>query len=374
MPAPVMPSMSPDPAGAWAAVLARAPEAGFVYAVVSTGIYCRPACPARRPLRKNVEFFASAQAAERAGFRPCKRCSPDVPARLAGPASERVARMCALLEESETAPSLAELARQVGLGPHHAQRSFVKALGLSPKQYRAAIERQRFAGVLGHSTSVTQAIFRAGVGSVARFYQRVAPGLGMQPQQVRAGAAGLSINYAFGASTLGDVLVAVTAHGVCAVSLGDNRSELVGQLVQRFPRAEVKAGGHELGQRVRAVVRLVDGRAGKAAELPLDIRGTAFQERVWRALRAIPRGKTQTYSELAQAVGAPGSVRAVAHACAQNPLAVLVPCHRVVRKSGELAGYRWGLERKRALLEREGGRSAAAPRAGAQSGAKARRP
>lgn len=341
-----------DDSRSWAAVLARDRSATFVYAVASTGIYCRPSCPSRRPLRKNVAFFATALAAELSGYRACKRCSPGEAPASTKEASEHVTRMCHVLERNESAPSLAELARQVGLSPHQAHRRFVKALGLTPKQYRGAIERRRVEAALGRAASVTEALHGAGIGSAARFYQRVAPSFGMQPREAKRGGPGLSIRYALGSSKLGLVLVAATARGVCAVALGDTREELVRGLQKRFPRAEIQRG-EDLDDRLESVVELVEGRSTFANELPIDIRGTAFQERVWRQLRQIPAGTTRTYSELARAVGAQTAVRAVAHACAQNPLAVLVPCHRIVRKGGELAGYRWGLERKQALLEQE---------------------
>ena len=350
-----------DDPQSWDAVLARDPGARFVYAVASTGVYCRPSCPSRRPLQKNVVFFATPCAAELAGYRACKRCLPDEESRELRPAvTEPVLVMCRRLEGSAAAPSLAELSRHVGLSPYQAHRCFVKALGLTPKQYRHAIERRRAEEALAGSDSVTQAIYGAGVGSAARFYQRLAPGLGMRPAQVKEGGRGVSIRYAIGSSALGYVLVAATARGVCAVSLGDSREELVEGLSSRFSGAEIRARAKDLQGSLRRVVELVEGQTGGPADLPLDIRGTAFQERGWRALRRIRPGATQTYAEVAVAIGAPQAVRAVAHACAQNPLAVLVPCHRVVRKGGALAGYRWGLERKRALLERE--RAADAPR------------
>lgn len=341
-----------DDSRSWAAVLARDGSATFVYAVASTGIYCRPSCPSRRPLRKNVAFYATAHAAELSGYRACKRCSPKEVAKSTKEAGEHVTRMCHVLERSDSAPSLAELARRVGLSPHQAHRRFVKALGLTPKQYRSAIERRRVEAALGRSASVTEALHGAGIGSAARFYQRVAPSFGMQPAEVKRGGRGISIRYAIGSSKLGMVLVASTARGVCAVALGDTREELVRGLQKRFPRAEIQRG-EDLDDRLDSVVELVEGRSSSANELPIDIRGTAFQECVWRELREIPVGTTRTYSELARAVGAQTAVRAVAHACAQNPLAVLVPCHRIVRKGGQLAGYRWGLERKRTLLEQE---------------------
>jgi AraC family transcriptional regulator of adaptative response/methylated-DNA-[protein]-cysteine methyltransferase len=341
-----------DDAHSWAAVLARDSGATFVYAVASTGIYCRPSCPSRRPLRKNVAFFATAQAAELSGYRACKRCSPGEVTEGTKEEREQVTRMCHVLERSEPAPSLAELAGRIGLSPHQAHRRFVKALGLTPKQYRGAIERQRVESALGRSASVTAALHGAGIGSAARFYERVAPRFGMQPAEAKRGGRGISIRYAMGSSKLGLVLVAATERGVCAVALGDARQELLRGLEQRFPSAEIQRG-EDLDDRLESVIELVEGRSTSAKELPLDIRGTAFQERVWRQLREIPRGTTQTYSELARAVGAETAVRAVAHACARNPLAVLVPCHRIVRKGGELAGYRWGIERKRTLLEQE---------------------
>jgi len=337
----------------WAAVVERDPTATFVYSVASTGIYCRPRCPARRPLRDNVAFHATAAEAERLGFRPCKRCRPgDALAELAALAP--VVAMCELIERRSAAPSLAELAAHVGLSPAYAHRRFVQTMGLTPKQYRAASDRQRVSRAMLKEETMTRAIYAAGFSSPARFYERVDGLLGMPARDYRRGAQGLTIEHALGACTLGAVLVAYTERGVCSVLLGDDPERLVQDLRARFPRASIGRASVEGDQLLAQVIAAIeDDGGGLGRALPLDLRGTVFQERVWRALGQISRGNTVTYRELATALGAPTSARAVARACADNPIAVLVPCHRVVRGDGSLAGYRWGIERKRELLRRE---------------------
>src|SRR5690606_24234333 len=321
----------------WAAVAERDERATFVYSVASTGIYCRPSCPARRPRPENVAFHPSPVAAELAGFRPCKRCKPREPV------SESVARpviaMCKLLEESEHAPSLRALAQHVALSEGHAHRSFVKATGVTPKAYRDAVLRRRIQRELRQRRNVTEAIYAAGFGSAGRFYEHVARTLGMSPTEYREGARGVTIRFAVGECSLGSILVAATERGVCAVLLGDEPEALLHDLERRFPHAELVGAEPAFDAMVARVVGVVETRPGAAVEaLPLDVRGTVFQERVWRALRKIPPGVTKTYTEIAASIGAPRAVRAVAGACAANPVAVLIPCHRVVRTDGSLSG------------------------------------
>lgn len=336
----------------WTAVLNRDPEARFVYSVASTGIYCRPACPSRRPLRKNVAFHETPLSAELAGFRPCKRCKPRE--KLAPAEVRRVVEMCQWLEGSEGSPKLEALASHVGLSPSYAHRLFVKTTGLTPKDYRAALLKRRVHAELSTEKSVTAALYAAGFNSSARFYEHVGKTLGMSPSQYRKGAPGVVIRFAIGACSLGALLVAATERGVCAVFLGDDPNALIRDLRRRFPHAELEANDRAFDGLVAQVVGLIEARPPKSASaLPLDLQGTLFQERVWRALQAIPAGKTTTYSALAEALGMPRGSRAVARACAENPVAVIVPCHRVVRSDGSLAGYRWGVERKRELLRRE---------------------
>lgn len=325
----------------------------FVFAVCTTGVFCRPSCPARRPLRANVAFFADAATARAAGFRACKRCAPEA---ATSPADERralVVQICRWLDDAERPPTLAELARRAGYSPFHLQRTFRAIVGTTPRAYAAARRVERLRTQLAGGASVTTAMGRAGYGSSSRLHADAERGLGMQPKRARRGGDGERIEYHTAACSLGRVLVAATARGVCAVLLGDDDEALVDELAERFPRAERGVGDASFAARMRAVLACVDGD-GPAPELPFDVRGTVFQQRVWQTLRRIPRGRTVDYAELAAQLGMPRGARAVAAACAANPIAVLVPCHRVVRGDGELAGYRWGLARKRALLAREG--------------------
>lgn len=325
----------------------------FVYAVRTTGVYCRPSCPSRAARPENLRFFGSNAEAERAGFRPCRRCRPNRPARDEQRAA-LVTELCRFLEASETPPSLDELAARAGLSRFHLHRLFKAETGITPRAYLSALRARRAERELGAAGTITEAYFEAGFGSSGRFYADSARRLGMTPSQFREGGRDVPIRFAFGKSTLGAVLVAETPRGLCAVSIGESQDELARELKGRFPHASLTRDP-ELARRVREVVTIVEDPGSAASgTLPLDIRGTAFQERVWRALRKIPAGATRTYAELARELGEPRAVRAVAGACAANPLAVLVPCHRVVRRDGALAGYRWGgVEKKRALLERE---------------------
>jgi AraC family transcriptional regulator of adaptative response/methylated-DNA-[protein]-cysteine methyltransferase len=335
----------------WAAVVARdaAADGKFFYAVKTTGVYCRPSCSARLARPENVQFFATRAQAEGAGFRPCKRCKPDQPA-LAAQHAGKVAEICRLIESAETPPSLDELARRAGLSTYHFHRVFKATTGLTPKAYAAAHRAQRIRNELRRSRTVTAAIFDAGYNSNGRFYEDSDQVLGMTPSRYRAGGADTRIRFAVGECSLGSILVAASDRGVCAILLGDDPEALARDLQDRFPRAELIGGDRDFERIVAKVVGFVEALG---LDLPLDVRGTAFQQRVWQALRKIPAGSTASYTEIARRLGSPRSVRAVAQACAANPLAVAIPCHRVLRTDGALSGYRWGVERKRALLERE---------------------
>jgi AraC family transcriptional regulator of adaptative response/methylated-DNA-[protein]-cysteine methyltransferase len=337
----------------WAAVCARDASADgtFFYSVRSTGVYCRPSCAARAARPENVQFHPTAEDAERAGFRPCKRCRPDRPAQES-PHAALIADLCRLIEQAEQPPSLEALARRAGLSPYHLHRIFKAAVGVTPRQFADAHRRTRVHRELARSSTVTEAIYGAGYNSSGRFYEQSGAVLGMTPQRYRAGGADTTIRFAVGECSLGSVLVAASERGVCSITLGDDPETLVRELQDRFPRAQLVGAEPDFERLVARVVALVEA-PDEAADLPLDVRGTAFQQRVWQALRAIPPGKTVSYSEVAERIGAPRSVRAVASAVASNVIAVAIPCHRVVRVDGSLSGYRWGVERKRALLERE---------------------
>ena len=337
----------------WAAVVARDPKADgkFFYSVKTTGVYCRPSCAARTARPENVAFHLTAADAEQAGFRPCKRCKPDQPP-LAEQHAAQVAELCRLIENAEQVMSLAELANHVGLSPYHLHRVFKAVTGLTPRAYAAAHRASRVRTELGRSGTVTDAIYGAGYNSNGRFYEESNQVLGMTPTNYRAGGANTEIRFAIGECSLGSILVAASERGVCAILLGDDPDQLARDLQDRFPRAELMGGDAGFEQLVAKVVGFVEApRLG--LDLPLDVRGTAFQQRVWQALRQIPAGETVSYTEVAKRIGSPKSVRAVAQACAANALAVAIPCHRVVRNDGGLSGYRWGVERKRALLGRE---------------------
>jgi AraC family transcriptional regulator of adaptative response/methylated-DNA-[protein]-cysteine methyltransferase len=337
----------------WAAVLARDPAADgrFVYSVGTTGVYCRPSCPSRRARPEHVAFHRTTADAERAGFRPCLRCRPDRPP-LVEQHAATVARLCRFIESAEEAPTLDALAQEAGLSVYHLHRVFKAATGLTPKAYAAAHRAHRVRAELGYRDTVTEAIYGAGYNSNGRFYAQSNEVLGMTPSRYRAGGADTAIRFAIGECSLGSILVAASGIGVCAILIGDDPDALARDLQDRFPRAELIGGDAAFEQLVAKVVGLVEAPA-VGLDLPLDVRGTAFQQRVWQALRDIPAGRTLSYADLARRIGAPKSVRAVAQACGANPLAVAIPCHRVVRNDGALAGYRWGVERKRTLLERE---------------------
>jgi AraC family transcriptional regulator of adaptative response/methylated-DNA-[protein]-cysteine methyltransferase len=350
-------AMTADEA-AWRAVSRRdrSQDGRFVYAVTSTGIYCRPSCPSRRPRRDRVRFFPTPAEAGAAGFRPCKRCHPD--SREASPAERAVAKARACLDRHAGEPvSLARLAQEAGMSPWHLQRTFRRLTGLSPREYAEARRAERLRQGLRQEPSVSRATYEAGYGSSSRVYERAPTMLGMTPGAYRRGGAGMEIRYTIVASPFGRLLVAVTDRGVCAVTLGDSDDALARSLRQQFPRAEISrvdAGADEwLAGLVARVAARVARPGETSGEVPLDLRGTAFQWRVWQALLAIPPGETRSYQQLARAVGRPRAVRAVAGACAANRVAVVVPCHRVIRGDGSLGGYRWGLPRKAKLLARE---------------------
>jgi AraC family transcriptional regulator of adaptative response/methylated-DNA-[protein]-cysteine methyltransferase len=337
----------------WRAVLERdaGSDGAFVYAVKTTGVYCRPSCPSRRARPDNVSFHASNAGAEAAGFRPCRRCHPDQ-ASLARQHADKIAAACRTLEEAEELPTLQQLARSVGLSAFHFHRLFKASTGLTPRAYGAAHRSSRLRTALAGGGSVTAAIYDAGYNASSRFYEEADAVLGMTPTSFRKGGAQATIHFAIGACSLGSILVARSERGVCAILLGDDPEPLIRELQDRFPRADLVGGDRGFEDLVAKVVGFIEAPA-LGLDLPLDVRGTAFQQRVWQALRDIPAGATVSYSEVARRIGAPGSVRAVAGACAANAIAVAIPCHRVVRTDGALSGYRWGVERKRALLERE---------------------
>jgi AraC family transcriptional regulator, regulatory protein of adaptative response / methylated-DNA-[protein]-cysteine methyltransferase len=328
----------------------RAFDGSFVFGVKTTGVYCKPSCASRPARPENLSFHASPAAAEAAGFRACKRCRPDQAATDAHQSA--VERACKLIEASEEPLTLAALGKAVGVSPFHFQRIFKKATGVTPRAYAAAVRAERTAKNLRTAPTVTEAIYAAGFNSSSRFYDSADARLGMTPSQLRRGGDGTTIRFAVGECSLGSILVAATDRGICAISLGDDPDALLRELQDRFPRAEIIGADAEFERAVAQVIGLVEA-PGRGLDLPLDIRGTAFQQRVWEALRAIPAGQTASYADIAKAIGMPGSSRAVAQACAENPLAIAIPCHRVVRKDGDVSGYRWGVERKRALIARE---------------------
>jgi AraC family transcriptional regulator, regulatory protein of adaptative response / methylated-DNA-[protein]-cysteine methyltransferase len=337
----------------WAAIVRREPGADgiFYYAVRTTGVFCRPSCGARRALRKNVRFFDSAAAAEQAGFRACKRCHPRGVG-LAQQQAAMVARACRLIDQAESMPDLATLAADAGISRFHFHRLFTRVTGVTPKAYVTAQRARRVREGLLQQGSVTGAIYDAGFGSNGRFYAGSAAALGMTPSTYRAGGDGVRIRFAIGACSLGSILVATTDKGICAILLGDDAAALLRELEDRFPKAQLLGGDQQFERLLARVAGLVEAPA-RGLDLPLDLRGTAFQHRVWQALRRVRPGTTVSYSELARRLGRPGAARAVGGAVAANPLAIAIPCHRVIRRDGTLSGYRWGVARKRALLERE---------------------
>lgn len=339
----------------WRAVVER--DAGFtgrfVYGVASTRVYCLPTCPARRPRREGVLFFANPDEAESAGFRACKRCHPRGDAEDNGVAL--VERLCEYIEErleDEGPVKLAELSEHVGVSPYHLQRTFKRVTGISPRHYVEARRLERLKIELKEETSVTAALYDTGYSSSSRLYERTPRQLGMTPTVYKKGGAGMNIGYTVVDSPLGRLLVAATEKGVCSVCLGDVDQDLEDALRKEYPAARINKDGVVLDAWVRAILRYLDGYEPNL-ELPLDLQATAFQWRVWQELMAIPYGSTRSYSQVARAIGRPSATRAVAHACAANRVALLIPCHRVVKQDGSLGGYKWGLERKKRLLAQE---------------------
>ncbi len=337
----------------WLNVVSRDSNADgiFYYSVTTTGVYCRPSCAARLPRPENVRFHASREDAEKAGFRPCKRCTPNQPG-LQERHAEKVAAVCRLIEASEHVPGLKELSNHAGLSRYHFHRVFKAITGLTPKEYAAAHQAKRVRLQLHRRGTVTNAIYEAGYNSNGRFYETSNDVLGMAPSTYRAGGLRTDIRFAVGESSLGSILVARSERGVCAIFLGDDPEQLTRDLQDQFPHAHLIGGDADFEHLVATVVGFVE-TPGRGFNLPLDVRGTAFQQRVWKALKNIPAGSTASYAEIAASIGSPASIRAVARACGANALAVAIPCHRVVRMNGKLSGYRWGIERKRVLLERE---------------------
>lgn len=335
----------------WQAVLNRDArfDGAFVTAVQTTHIYCRPSCPARHPRRHHVMFYATPSEAERAGFRPCKRCSPNTQAFEA----EVVERLCLFITaHADERLTLADLGAAVGLSPQHLQRVFKRALGISPRQYAEARRLERLKTQLKTGSSVTAALYDAGYSSSSRLYERAPDQMGMTPAVYRQGGQGMTIQYTVVDCSLGCLLVAATERGVCFVSLGDAPADLETELRAEFPAADLRRDETHLNEWVQALLRHLEGQQPHL-ELPLDVRATAFQWRVWQALRDIPYGEARSYQQIAAAIGQPTAARAVGSACARNPVSLVIPCHRAVREDGGLGGYRWGLSRKAALLERE---------------------
>jgi AraC family transcriptional regulator, regulatory protein of adaptative response / methylated-DNA-[protein]-cysteine methyltransferase len=334
----------------WQQVMARdaRQDGRFVFAVRTTGIYCRPSCPSRRPRRDSVEFFPNPNEAERAGYRACLRCKPTEISSQA----QYVTRARQLLDNAEGVVTLAQLSRQVGLSPFHLQRLFKRATGLSPREYQSARRMQQVKSQLRKGNDVTTALYDAGFGSSSRLYEKAPQHLGMTPGEYRRGGAGATITFAITPTPLGRLLVAATERGLCSVRFGENASELERNLRDEFHAAELHRDDSAMRKYIDPLLASIRGE-NTVIDLPLDVRATAFQMKVWETLRQIPSGETRSYSEVAREIGSPAAVRAVARACASNPVALAVPCHRVVRSDGDLAGYRWGIERKKKLLERE---------------------
>ena len=342
----------------WKALAARdhAADGTFVYAVTSTGVYCRPSCPSRRPRADRVKFFDTTHEARHAGFRACKRCRPDTVG-LAQPGVDAVRRVSAYLAtHADETITLAHLARVASMSPHHLQRRFKALVGLSPREYQAAVRADRLRASLRDGRDVTSAIYEAGYGSPSRVYESAPTGKGMTPSNYRRHGAGMRIGYSIVPSEIGRVLVAATEHGVCAVKIGDSDASLIRDLRKEYSAADIVSNDAPRAEWVEAIADHLRGE-GSSLDLPIDVKATAFQWKVWRALQQIPPGETRAYAEVARRIGKPRAIRAVANACASNPVALVVPCHRVVPSSGGVGGYRWGARRKKKLLATEAARA-----------------
>lgn len=352
MPA-IHPTADLDDAAKWDAVMTRDASANgvFVYAVSSTGIYCRPSCASRRPRRDRVVYFSTNAEAERAGYRACRRCRPDAIS-AADPWIDKIRRACVYLANVDGHPSLTSLAARVGGSPYHVQRNFKRLVGLTPREYADACRLRKVKQHLRGAGDVTGAMFDAGYGSSSRFYERAAPKLGMLPSTYRRGGAGMAIRYTIVDSPVGRLLVAATGRGICSVAIAGSDEELTRALAREYPAAAISVDGGGLSSATKQILAYLAGRQPRI-DLPLDIRATAFQWQVWNALSEIPYGETRTYSEVAKAIGHPRAARAVARACASNPVALAIPCHRVVPSAGGTGGYRWGSSRKKKLLAGE---------------------
>jgi AraC family transcriptional regulator of adaptative response/methylated-DNA-[protein]-cysteine methyltransferase len=337
----------------WEAVEARdrAMDGVFLYAVISTGIYCRPSCPSKRPRRENVVFFRAREAAEQAGFRPCKRCKPDS-AGQGHPNGQLVEKVCRYIDEHPDDPATLEtLGRALGMSPFYLQRSFKALTGITPRAYADSRRLNSLKAGLREGHSVTRSLYDAGYGSSSRLYEKSAAQLGMTPARYRKQGEGVVIHYAVASTRIGEMLLAATEQGICSIQFGESAAALEQQLRGEYPKAEISRTDGKLSDQVKALRAIIDGKS--TAALPLDIQATTFQRRVWQELQSIPRGATKSYSKIAADIGHPKAARAVARACASNPVAVAIPCHRVVREDGSLGGYRWGVERKRKLLALE---------------------
>ena len=359
----MQPMTTPDTGNYWNAVTARdrALDGVFYYAVSSTGIYCRPSCPSKRPRRENVVFFQAREAAERAGFRPCKRCKPDSAAGR-DPNAQLIENVCRYIDSHPDEPVTLEiLGRVLGISPFYLQRTFKALTGITPRAYADSRRLNSLKAGLREGHSVTRSLYDAGYGSSSRLYERASSQLGMTPLRYRKQGSGVKIQYTIALTPIGKMLLASTAQGVCSIHFGDSATTLERELRTEFPQAEIVRSDSKLREQVKALRAIIQGEA--AAALPLDIQATAFQRRVWQELQAIPRGETKSYSKVAADIGRPKAARAVARACATNPVAIAIPCHRVVREDGSMGGYRWGLARKKKLLALEGAPEAGAKRA-----------
>jgi AraC family transcriptional regulator, regulatory protein of adaptative response / methylated-DNA-[protein]-cysteine methyltransferase len=338
----------------WDAVAARdrSMDGVFFYAVMSTGIYCRPSCPSKRPRRENVVFFRAREAAERAGFRACRRCKPDsIEQRDAN--GHLIEKVCRYIDTHPDEPvTLEALGRALGISPFYLQRTFKAATGITPRAYADSRRLNSLKAGLREGHSVTRSLYDAGYGSSSRLYERASAQLGMTPARYRKQGSGVTIHYTIAPTPVGKMLLAATEHGVCSIRFGDEAQALEGDLRSEYPKAEILRSERKLEEQVRLLRAIMEGKS--TVSLPLDIQATAFQRRVWQALQAIPRGETKSYSKIAAGIGHPKAARAVARACATNPVAIAIPCHRVVREDGAIGGYRWGVKRKKKLLELEG--------------------